>query len=250
MPKIWKALIIDDEVVARQRLNRLLEAHDSIEIIGEAGNGTEAIQQIERLKPHLLFLDIEMPVHNGFEVLKRLSYQPKVIFTTAYDQYAVKAFEAESIDYLLKPIEKERLTKAVNRLQQLQPDTYALPIEQLMQQLYPKKEIKSLTVRLGDRILLVKLTDLSYIDAQDKYVFLNTVDGKRHLTEFTLSGLEQKLPEVFIRISKSVIINTELIKEIRKSFNGTYNFIMSGLDVQKLSSGRSYSGVLKQLLEI
>jgi len=250
MPKIWKALIIDDEAVARQRLKRLLLAHDTIDIIGEAANGAAAIEQIETLKPELLFLDIEMPVHNGFEVLKRLTSQPKVIFTTAYDQYAVKAFEAESVDYLLKPIEKERLAKAVNRLQQPQPEAYSLPIEQLMKQLYGKKEIKSLTVKLGDRILLIKLTDLAFLDAEDKYVFLNTIDGKRHLTEFTLTGMEQKLPDHFIRISRSLIINTELIKEIRKSFNGTYNFTMADIDAHKLSSGRSYGTLLKERLDI
>jgi two-component system LytT family response regulator len=250
MPKIWKALIIDDETVARQRLKRLLDTHDTIEVIGEASNGSEAIFQIEQLKPDLVFLDIEMPVHNGFEVLKRLTVQPKVIFTTAYDQYAVKAFDAESIDYLLKPIEKERLAKAINRLEQLQPEMYALPIEELIQQLYPKKEIRSLTVKLGDRILLIKLTDLCFIDAEDKYVFLNTLDGKRHLTEFTLSALELKLPDAFIRISKSVILNTALIKEIRKGFNGTFNFIMTDVNGQKLSSGRSYSTALKKYLDI
>lgn len=250
MAKIWKALIIDDEVVARQRLRRLLKAYDNIVVIGEAGNGSDAIQQIKALKPDLLFLDIEMPVYNGFEVLKRLSSKPQVIFTTAYDQYAVSAFEAESIDYLLKPIEKDRLLKSVNRLQQLQPNGNALPIEQLMNQLQQKKEIKSLTVKLGDRILLVKLTDLAYIDAEDKYVFLNTTDGKRHLTEFTLAGLEEKLPESFLRISRGQIINIELIKEIRKSFNGTFSFTMNDVHGRKLSSSRSYGTAMKERLDM
>lgn len=250
MPKIWNALIIDDEVLARQRLMRLLKEHETITVIGEAGNGLEAVQQIEALHPDLIFLDIEMPVFNGFEVLKRLTAQPKVIFTTAYDQYAVKAFDAESIDYLLKPIEKERLSKAVNRLQQIQPAVYTLPLEQLIRQLSAKKEIKSLTVKLGDRIVLVKLADLGYIEAEEKYVFLNTVDGKRHLTEFTLAALEQKLPESFVRISRSLIINTELIKEIRKSFNGTFNFTINDLNERKLSSSRSYGAALKERLDM
>jgi two-component system LytT family response regulator len=250
MCKIWKAVIIDDEVLARQRLTRLLKAHDTIEIVGEASNGAEAVSQLEKLKPDLVFLDIEMPMYNGFEVLKRLSSQPKVIFTTAYDQYAVKAFDAESVDYLLKPIEKDRLAQAMNRLQDVQTATYTLYIEQLMKQLYPKKEIKSLTVKLGDRILLIKLADLVFMDAEDKYVFLNTVEGRRHLTEFTLTALEQKLPDSFIRISKSMIINTELIKEIRKSYNGTYSMIMNDVGAHKLSSGRSYGVALKQRLDI
>jgi two-component system LytT family response regulator len=250
MDKTWKVLLIDDEPLARQRLRRLLKVHEHIQIIGEAGNGAEGLQQIEDLNPDLIFLDIEMPVYNGFEMLSRVNDPPKVIFTTAYDQYAVKAFEEESVDYLLKPIEQERLAKAVNRLQQRKNPAYVIPLEALMKQLNKKKEIKSITVKIGDRIILVKLQELAFIEAEDKYVFLNTTDGKRHLTDFTLAALEDKLPEDFVRISRSSIIHAELIREIRKSFNGTLCFIMNDTAGSKLNSSRSYGPALKERFDI
>jgi len=250
MDKTWNVLLIDDEPLARQRLRRLLKEHDHINIIGEAGNGAEGLKQIEELNPDLIFLDIEMPVYNGFDMLSRLNDPPKVIFTTAYDQYAVKAFEEESVDYLLKPIEAERLAKAVLRLQQRQDAAYVIPVELLMKQLNKKKEIKSLTVKIGDRIILVKLQELAFIQAEDKYVFLNTTDGKRHLTDFTLAVLQDKLPEEFVRISRSTIIHSELIREIRKSFNGTLVFMMNDSEGSKLNSSRSYGPALKERFDI
>jgi two-component system LytT family response regulator len=251
MDKIWHTLIIDDETLARQRLRRLLSAHANINITGEASNGLEGLEQIELLKPDLIFLDIEMPVLNGFELLRRLPTPPKVIFTTAYDQYAVKAFEEESLDYLLKPVEKERLEKAVNKLKIFQQSpNYSIPFELLMSQLKVKKEIKTLTVKIGDRILLVKLQDLAFIEAEDKYVFLNTMDGKRNLTDFTISALEEKLPDQFVKINRSTIINSDLIKEIRKGFNGAFFFILNDLNNTRLSSSRSRGPALKDLFDL
>jgi two-component system LytT family response regulator len=250
MDKIWNVLVIDDEPLARQRLKRLLKVHENIVVIGEAANGEEGLKQIQDLNPDLIFLDIEMPVYNGFEMLSRLKDPPKVIFTTAYDQYAVKAFEEESVDYLLKPIEQERLAKAVMKLKTRQEPAYVLPLELLMKQLNRKKEIKSLTVKIGDRIILVKLQELAFIEAEDKYVFLNTTDGKRHLTDFTLAALQEKLPEEFVRISRSMIIHTELIKEIRKSFNGTFFFLMNDENGSKLNSSRSYSAALREQFDL
>jgi two-component system LytT family response regulator len=250
MDKIWNVLVIDDEPLARQRLRRLLKVHANIVVIGEAENGADGLQRIQDLNPDLIFLDIEMPVYNGFEMLSRLTDPPKVIFTTAYDQYAVKAFEEESVDYLLKPIEQERLAKAITKLKNRQDPAYVIPLELLMKQLNHKKEIKSLTVKIGDRIILVKLQELAFIEAEDKYVFLNTIDGKRHLTDFTLAALQEKLPEEFVRISRSIIIHTELIKEIRKSFNGTFFFYISDAQSSKLNSGRSYTGALRERFDL
>lgn len=251
MHKIWNTLVIDDEPLARQRLKRMLSIHESINIIGEASNGMEGLQQIELLEPDLIFLDIEMPALSGFELLGRLAKPPKVIFTTAYDQYAVKAFEEESIDYLLKPIEQERLEKAVNKLKNFQGNTnYSIPLALLMSQLKIKKEIKTLTVKIGDRILLVKLQDLAFIEAEDKYVFLNTVDGKKNLTDFTISSLEEKLPDQFVKINRSTIINSDLIKEIRKGFNGAFFFIMNDINSTKLNSSRSHGPALKEIFNI
>lgn len=249
--KTWRTLIIDDEQLARQRLKRLLKPFEEFEIIGEAVNGADGLEQVDLLKPELVFLDIEMPMLNGFEMLSRLQHQPKVVFTTAYDQYAIKAFEEETIDYLLKPIESERLEKTVKKLQQsMQQPAAILPIEALMKQLLVKKDIKTLTVKIGDKILLIKLDDIIYIEAEEKYVFLHTADGKKHLTDFTITGLEEKLPERFVRIHRSTLINTDCIKEIRKGFNGALVFIMNNAAGSKLTSSRSNGEALRERFDI
>jgi two-component system LytT family response regulator len=247
MNKTWKTLIIDDEQLARQRLSRLLKPYGEIDIIGEGVNGQDGLEKTEQLKPDLLFLDIEMPVFSGFEMLAKLKHQPKVVFTTAYDQYAIKAFEEGSIDYLLKPIETDRLEKTLKKLHQTQHLPWPqLPLEALIKQLQAKKEIKTLTVKIGDKILLIKLDSIIYIEAEEKYVFLHTTDGKKHLTDFTISYLEEKLPEVFVRIHRSYIINTDHIKEIRKSFNGAFVFVMNNTENTRLTSSRSNGEMLRE----
>jgi len=247
---MWKTIVIDDEQLARQRIKRLLAAYDEINIIAEAENGAEGLTLINDLKPDLIFLDIEMPVLNGFELLSKLAHQPKVVFTTAYDQYAIKAFEEGSIDYLLKPIELERLDKTIKKLKQTNLASNQVPIDELIKQLQGKKTIKTLTVKLGDKILLIKLTDIVHVQAEDKYVFLHTADGKKHLTDFTLSVLEEKLPDEFLRIHRSEIINTDYIKEIRKGFNGALVFILNNADETRVTSSRSNSESLRLRFDI
>lgn len=247
---MWKTIIIDDEQLARQRLKRLLKAYDEIEIIGEAENGEQGLAIINELQPELVFLDIEMPVLNGFEMLSRLTHQPKVVFTTAYDQYAIKAFEEGSVDYLLKPIEIERLDKTLKKLKQTNLAAVPVQLEDLIRQMQGKKVIKTLTVKLGDKILLVKLTDIVYVQAEEKYVFLHTSDGRKHLTDFTLSALEEKLPDEFIRVHRSEIINTEFIKEIRKGFNGALVFVLNNTEETRLTSSRSNSEMLRERFDI
>jgi len=251
MNKTWKTIIIDDEQLARQRLARLLEPYDNIDIIAEAVNGQDGLEKIESLLPDLIFLDIEMPVFNGFEMLGKLKHQPKVVFTTAYDQYAIKAFEEDSIDYLLKPVETERLEKTIKKLKQAQqilPDYLSLAA--LMKQFEVKKDIKTLTVKIGDKILLIKLDSIIYIEAEDKYVFLHTADGKKHLTDFTVGSLEEKLPEQFVRIHRSYIINSDHIKEIRRSFNGAFVFVMNNIESTRLSSSRANGEALRERYNI
>ncbi|WP_233164613.1 LytTR family DNA-binding domain-containing protein [Pedobacter sp. ASV28] len=236
-------MIIEDEQLARQRLKRLLATYDEIELIAEAENGMQGLELINRLQPELIFLDIEMPLLNGFELLAQLTHQPKVVFTTAYDQYAIKAFEEGSIDYLLKPIELDRLDKTIKKLKETNLATSSLSIETLLNQIQGKKNTKTLTVKLGERILLIKINDIIHIEAEDKYVFLHTSDGKKHLTDYTLAILEEKLPEDFIRVHRSHIINTDCIKEIRKGFNGALIFILN--NEAKVSSSRSNSEGLR-----
>lgn len=245
----WKTIIIEDEHLARKRLKRLLSNYSEVEIIAEAENGAQGLELINNHQPDLIFLDIEMPILNGFEMLTKLKEdQPKVIFTTAYDQYAIKAFEEGSIDYLLKPIELERLDKTIAKLKQTNLSKPTIGIEDLLLQLKGKNTIKTLTVKLGDRILLIKFEDIVHIQAEDKYVFLHTSDGKKHLTDYTLSTLEEKLPEDFLRIHRSDIINTNHITEIRRGFNGALIFIMS--NGSKATSSRSNSESLRIRFEI
>jgi two-component system LytT family response regulator len=247
---MWNTLIIDDEQLARQRLKRLLTAYDEFRLIGEAENGAQGLAMVDELKPDLIFLDIEMPILNGFEMLTKLSHQPKVVFTTAYDQYAIKAFDEGSIDYLLKPIEQERLDKTIKKLKQTNLAISHFPLDELLKQIQGKKTIKTLTVKLGDKILLIKLSDIVHVQAEDKYVFLHTVDGKKHLTDFTLSALEEKLPEEFLRIHRSDIINTAYIKEIRKGFNGALVFVLNNQAETRVTSSRSNSEALRLRFDI
>ncbi len=243
----YNTLIIDDEPLARQRLRQLLIPYAaSITVIGEAANGEEGLKLIEVLQPDLLFLDIEMPLLNGFDLLKQLKQQPRVVFVTAYDQYALKAFEENSIDYLLKPVEAPRLEKTIHKLLQATAPA-AINVERLEERVKPAPQLaSSLTVKLGDRILLIKVADLVAVEAEDKYVMLHTRDGKRHLTDYTLAGLEQQLPGNFLRIHRSTIINTEHIREIRKAFNGSYAFVMEAADGPRFKSSRSHSEGLKK----
>jgi len=246
MKSIWKTIIIDDEELARKRLTRLLKAFEEFSLTGEAENGAEGLKLINETSPDLVFLDIEMPVLNGFEMLAKLEKQPRIVFTTAYDQYAIKAFEENSIDYLLKPIEKERLEKTVEKLHQVRHSLDAIPIQDLIRQLQPTPILKTLTVKIGDKILLIRLSDVIFIEAEDKYVFLHTADAKKHLTDYTITELESKLPEHFLRLQRGAIVNTEFLKEIRKGFNGAFVFIMQGPKEHRIASSRSYGPALRE----
>lgn len=252
---MYKTILIDDEPIAIGRLKRLLSHFgDTFSIVAEATNGHEGLEKIESIQPDLVFLDIEMPLMSGFEMLSKLSFMPLVVFVTAYDQYAIKAFEENSIDYLLKPVEKERLVKTVEKIKsfhpkQSNPFTQA-SLLQLIQQIKPQKELHSMSVKSGDKILFIPLTEISFFQADDKYVFLNTADGKQFLVNYTLSSLEEKLPTSFVRISRSAIVNSTRIKELEKYFNGKYLIAMNDQKNTKLESGITYHENLKQLMEI
>jgi two-component system, LytTR family, response regulator len=247
-------LLIDDEKLALSRLKRLLAEYDFFEIIGEAANGLEGLEMIENLKPELIFLDIEMPGLNGFEMLARLTFMPVVIFATAFDQYAIRAFEENSVDYLLKPVEKERLDMTVARLKKLTTSgNKSVENQQLMQMLEsfkPKKELQFISVKAGEKILLLRFEDVSYFEAEDKYTFLITTEGRKHLTDYTLTALEEKLPAHFLRISRSVIINSQLVREIQKHFSGKFVLFLSDKAQSKLESGLKYSDNVKSLLQL
>jgi len=245
----YKAIVIDDEPAARRLMKSLLLEYSSIvTVIAEAGTGGEAIQKIEELDPDLIFLDIQMPDLTGFEVIEKLSRKPNIIFTTAYEQYAIKAFESFSIDYLLKPIKEERLKQSMEKLKQfgrLNTSINVSGLQEIIRQFQAPPKTTALTIKTGDRIILLRFENISYLEAEDKYVFVYTHDGQKYLTDQSLSALCEKLPSQFYRIQKSYIINKERVKEMHRHFNGRYLFIMEDKTGTRLTSGRTYHDEIK-----
>ncbi|GAB3524116.1 LytR/AlgR family response regulator transcription factor [Emticicia fontis] len=240
-----KTIIIEDEELAIKGLKNLLaEYYDFFDVIAVARNGEEGVEMVERHKPDLIFLDIEMPVFNGFEVLKRLKTMPLIVFTTAYDAFAVKAFEENSIDYLLKPIEKQRFDLTVERLKQKSTEKHTQIDFQkfalLLQTLETKKEIHSLTVKAGEKLLFISIAEIAYFFAEERYVFLNTLDGKQYLTNYTIQNLEEVLPTAFVRVSRSAIINSKHILEAQRFFSGNYVILLKDTKRSKIETGRKY----------
>jgi two-component system LytT family response regulator len=221
----YKTILIDDEPLALQRLERLLQPYgDLIEIVDRATNGLEAVEKIDATKPDLIFLDIQMPALNGFEVLDHLTHLPWIIFSTAYDEYALKAFETNSIDYLLKPVDPERLKKALEKLQRLTGDETSAWREQLQKLLAGVKApaAKRIQVRLGDHIRFLNLKDIYFFRAVDKYVEAHTFDESFLLTE-TLNQFEADLPAGdFVRIHRSALINLNHLDEVVRLAPGSY----------------------------
>jgi two-component system LytT family response regulator len=243
----FKAIVIDDEPAARRLMKNLLEEYkDVVEIIAEASDGREAIQKIEKLRPDLIFLDIQMPDLTGFEVIEQLKEKPNIIFTTAYEQYAIKAFESFSIDYLLKPIKEERLRQSIEKLKQFGRLNHSINVnglQEIIRQFQAPKKATALPIKTGDRIILLRYENIAYLEAQDKYVFVFTMDGQKYLTDQSLSALSEKLPSPFCRIHRSYIINKERIREMHRHFSGRYLFIMDDKAGTRLTSGRTYHDI-------
>jgi two-component system LytT family response regulator len=252
MNRLFKTIIIDDEPAARRLMRSLLSEYaGQIEVIAEAGNGREAIEKIHALRPDLIFLDIQMPDLTGFEVLEQLHYKPSIIFTTAYEQYAIKAFENFSIDYLLKPIKEDRLEQSIRKLSEFGKIETAGPgidvngLQEIIRQLQAPPKATALPVKIGDRIILLRFEQIAYMEAEDKYVYIYTTDGNKHLTDHTLTTLSEKLPPQFYRIQKSYIINKDRIREMHRHFNGRYLFIMDDKAGSRLTSGRTYNEAIR-----
>jgi two-component system LytT family response regulator len=254
-----KTLLIDDEPLAISRLRRLLDKHrDTFEVIGDASNGAEGLSLIEAERPDVIFLDIEMPLLNGFEMLSRLTTMPMVIFSTAFDQYAIRAFEENSVDYLLKPIEADRLARTAHKIQTLVERNESGPssnpmtdsVMRLLAHMQPKKEIYSVSVKTGDKIRLVPLSDIAYFEAEDKYVFLATMDGQKFLTTYTLTTLTEKLPDTFVRVSRSVTVNRHKIAEVHRHFDGKFVLAMTDKKSTRLTTGSTYGEAVRGLLEL
>lgn len=239
-----KAMIIEDEPHALEGLKRLISKHsDILQLVGAATDGKQGVQMIEQIKPDVIFLDINIPVFNGFELLNQISYLPNVIFTSAYNEYAVKAFEANAVDYLLKPIEPERFIQAVNRLNPLRKANSFAQEQQMQQMLkdyFAEKEFSSISIKLNNRVIFVHLDEITHFYAEDKYVMVNNLDSVKHITSFTIHDLERRLPSRFIRISRAVVVNKHHIREARKQFGKSYEIILSDKNSSIVETGSKY----------
>src|SRR5258705_9498504 len=227
-----QVLIVDDEPLARERLRQLVLAEPGLELAGEWSNGREAVAAVRKSKPDLLFLDVQMPELDGFGVLEELGGEglPAVIFVTAHDKFALKAFEVHAVDYLLKPFDKERfqvaLRRALDQLARRQPDKIHEQISALLGELRPTAQADRIPVKTEGRVMFVKVADIDWVEAADNYVSLH-VGRDTHLLRETMTNLETRLPrEQFIRISRSTIVNAERIKELQPLFHGEYSVIL------------------------
>ena len=252
-----RTLIVDDEALARRRLRRLLEAERDVEVVGEAASGDDAVEAIRELEPDLLFLDVQMPEMDGFGVIQAVGVEklPAVIFVTAFDQYAVRAFEVQALDYLLKPFDAERLQGAFararqhlagngNQNQQQQQQIMAL-LETLAAERREagaaarpaERQTDRLMIKSSGRVYFVRVSDIDYVEAAGNYVRLH-IGKDAHLLRETMNGVETRLdPGQFLRIHRSTIVNLDRVKEMQPWFSGEYVVIMKDGTQLKLSRG-------------
>ncbi|MGO8675197.1 MAG: LytR/AlgR family response regulator transcription factor [Limisphaerales bacterium] len=220
-----RALIVDDEPLARQRVRLLLSEEADLEIAGECEDGIAAVAQIPAAKPDLLFLDVQMPEMDGFEVLRRVERLPVVIFTTAYDEHALQAFEAHALDYLLKPFKPERFKEAVQRARELITNQQAGAaarglLELLAERPAPPVYLSRLAIKTPDKVLFVNVEEIDAIEAAGKYAVIQ-VGKENHVLRQTMNSLESNLPPGrFLRISRSVIVNLDRVQELQPMFKG------------------------------
>lgn len=237
-----KTLLIDDERLARSELRSMLSGYDSLEIIGEAANGNEALSLIEEHDPELLFLDIQMPEISGFELLSRLEKAPHVIFVTAYDEYAIRAFEVNAFDYLLKPVEEDRLAAAIEKITSAAPSAESIS---QVQKLHPEDRI---FIKDGEKCWFVPLADIRLFESEGNYVRVWFNDEKPLILR-SLNQLEVKLDEqFFFRTSRKHIVNLSCIAEIEPWFNGGLRCKLA--DGKEIEVSRRQASRFKELKSI
>ena len=240
-----RVVVVDDEPIAREGVRRQLEREPGVEIVAECGDGLTAVDTIRELAPDLVFLDVQMPGMDGFEVTRAIGVDamPAVVFVTAYDKYALQAFEVNAVDYLLKPFDSERFQKAFQRarVQIARRTTEAIneKLEALLESIRPQhRYLERLVVKSTGRIFFLPVTEIDWIESADNYVNLHG-GRESHLIRETLSSLESKLnPEEFLRVRHSAIVNLKRIKELRPLFKGEYEIVLQ--NGVKLTSSRRY----------
>lgn len=253
MDKI-RTLIVDDEPLAREGVRLHLEDHPDFEVVGECGSGEEAVRQIETEDPDLVFLDVQMPGLDGFGVLETIGAErlPAVVFVTAYDQFALRAFEAHALDYLLKPFEAERFGKALDRIRsQLRAQSnnhFDERLRNLLASLGAKEHyLERMVARTNGKILIIRVTDVDWIEAAANYVRVH-IGQKQFLVRETMTNLETRLdPDKFLRIHRSIIVRKDRIKELEPLFQGDYSVVLN--DGTRLTSSRGYREKIQMFLQ-
>jgi len=244
-----KTIIIDDEVLAREVIKKYLSTNSSVEIVGECSNGFEGIKAISESQPDIVFLDIQMPKINGFEMLELIEDPPAIIFTTAFDQYAIKAFEVNAVDYLLKPFSEERfksaVEKAISRLNN--KDDNREKISAIVRHVESSNEkLTRVIVKTGSKINIIPIEKLNWLEAQDDYVMLHTSDG-RFLKQKTMKYFEDNLDATqFIRAHRSYIVRISFIKQLELFEKESYKLILH--DGNKIPVSKSGYSKLKAIL--
>ncbi|MDQ1591766.1 MAG: two-component system, LytTR family, response regulator [Pyrinomonadaceae bacterium] len=249
-----RLLTVDDEPLAREKIRTMAAADPEIEIVGECANGAEAVAAVQTLRPELMLLDVQMPQVDGFAVLDALKsdYLPLVIFVTAFDHYAIQAFEVHALDYLLKPFDRERFIAAIEHAKMHIRGTRNGQLDQrilsLLKQLEAdSKYLERLVVKTGGRVFFLLTTEIDWIEAEGNYVNVHTNARKSHLLRESISSLETQLdPKEFIRIHRSTIVNLRRIRELQPWSHGEYHVILH--DGTELTLSRNYRDNLQNVL--
>jgi two-component system LytT family response regulator len=253
MTAIIRVLIVDDEPLARGVLREMLQSDADVAIVGECANGKEAVQAIKELDPELVFLDIQMPEMGGFEVLDAIAegQVPHLVFVTAYDQYAVRAFEVHALDYILKPFDRERFQISWQRAKGQVLKDRNVGMEQKILSLLEdlkagNKYLERLVIKSSGRIYFLETNEIDWIQAEGNYVSVHT-GKKSHLLRETISSLENQLdPKKFLRIHRSAIVRIDSIKELQPWFHGEYHIVLH--DGTQLTLSRNYRDRLQEAL--
>ena len=249
-----RTLIVDDEPLAREKLRGFLEKETDVEILGECRDGREALEKIEQDQPDIVFLDVQMPEMDGFEVLEHVDAEhlPIVIFVTAYDQYALKAFDVHAVDYLLTPFERKRFAEALARarsdVERHQGGSVKRQLLDLLQEVEARrsKYPTRLVIKTSGRVVFLKVDEIDWVDAAGNYVRLHAGNDSHMLRE-TMGRLEERLdPEKFLRIHRSTIVNIERISELQQQFHGDYLVVLK--NGRRLTLSRSYRDRIQDLL--
>jgi two-component system LytT family response regulator len=244
----WRALIVDDEELARKILREMLSTHPEVEVVAECANGMEAVKAAAEFAPDLMILDVQMPKLTGFDVLELVDARKlAVIFATAYDQYAMKAFDVHALDYLLKPFSRARFESALERAKQQKPETRAEPAALAATARPAGQYLERIVVKDGTKVTLIPVTKLDYAEALDDYVSLVS-EGKKQLKQQTISGLEMALdPALFVRIHRSYLVNLERVVRIEPYAKDSKVAILT--NGVKLPVSRAGFARLKKLLD-